>query len=179
MRSKFVGLFAALLLVAACETPTEETASTETGGEATTPTTTAPTTTEEMTTETPTPSAEGIVPGSQEDLVVNVGDRVFFDFDKAVLKPAAQRTLTRQAEWMKQHPNVTVTIEGHCDERGTREYNLALGERRATAAKNFLVALGISPSRISTISYGKERPAALGHNEAAWSQNRRSVSVVN
>ena len=184
MRIKFVGLFAALLLVAACETPPEDTA--ESGGEGTTtePTTAAPetTTTPEVTTTettTPTPEPAGIVPGSQEDLVVNVGDRIFFDFDKAVLKPAAQRTLTRQAEWMKQNSNVTITVEGHCDERGTREYNLALGERRATAVKNFLVALGVSPGRVATISYGKERPASLGHNEAAWSQNRRGVTVVN
>jgi peptidoglycan-associated lipoprotein len=183
MRIKFVSIFAALLLVAACETPPEETA--DSGGEGTTtePTTTAtdtttPTTTTTTTTET-TPEAAGIVPGSQEDLVVNVGDRIFFDFDKAVLKSAAQRTLTRQAEWMKQNSNVMVTVEGHADERGTREYNLALGERRATAVKNFLVALGVSPSRIATISYGKERPAALGHNDAAWSQNRRGVTVVN
>lgn len=181
MRIKFVSLFAALLLVAACETPPEETA--DSGGEGTTtaPTTTAPETTTSTTTTTTatTPEVAGIVPGSQEDLVVNVGDRIFFDFDKAVLKSAAQRTLTRQAEWMKQNSNVTVTVEGHADERGTREYNLALGERRATAVKNFLVALGVSPSRVATISYGKERPAALGHNDAAWSQNRRGVTVVN
>ena len=183
MRMKFVGLFAALLLVAACETPPEDTA--DSGGEGTTtePTTTETTTTPTTTTTTTEPTTtidpSTIVPGSQEDLVVNVGDRIFFDFDKAVLKSAAQRTLTRQAEWMKQHSNVTVTVEGHCDERGTREYNLALGERRATAVKNFLVALGVSPSRIATISYGKERPAALGHNEAAWSQNRRGTTVVN
>ena len=104
---------------------------------------------------------------------------MFFDFDKAVLRPEAQRTLERQAAWMKQNSRVSVTVEGHADERGTREYNLALGERRATAAKNFLVALGIDPGRISTLSYGKERPAALGHTEAAWAQNRRGVTTVN
>ena len=92
---------------------------------------------------------------------------------------AAEKTLKRQAAWMRQHSSVTITVEGHADERGTREYNLALSERRATSVKNFLVALGVSSSRIATISYGKERPDALGHTEAAWSQNRRGVSVVN
>ena len=118
-------------------------------------------------------------PGTQEDLVVNVGDRVFFGFDKSVIAAAAEKTLKRQAAWLKQFPTVSITVEGHCDERGTREYNLALGERRATAVKNFLVALGIDSSRIATISYGKERPDALGHNSAAWDQNRRGVTSVN
>ncbi len=177
MRIKFVSLFAALLLVAACETAPEESASTAGEG--------AATGTGSGTGVAAAPVAEadttqmGPAPGTQEDLVVNVGDRVFFDFDKSVLKPAAQRTLERQAAWLKQFPSAAITIEGHCDERGTREYNLALGERRANAAKNFLIALGVSPDRIDTISYGKERPAALGHNEAAWSQNRRAVSIVN
>jgi len=117
-------------------------------------------------------------PGTQEDLVVNVGDRVFFGFDKSDLSSEAQATLDRQAAWLKKYPGVKVTIEGHCDERGTREYNLALGERRATAAKNYLVAAGIPAGRISTISYGKERPAVVGSNEAAWAQNRRGVTVV-
>ena len=120
-----------------------------------------------------------VTPGSAQDFVQNVGDRVFFDFDKSVIKPEGRTTLQRQAEWLKKYPNVTVTIEGHCDERGTREYNLALGERRATAVRNALVALGIPASRTKTISYGKERPAVLGSNEAAWAQNRRGVTVLN
>ncbi len=119
------------------------------------------------------------VPGSAADFQQNVGDRVFFDFDKSVIKPEGQTTLQRQAEWLKKYPNVTVTVEGHCDERGTREYNLALGERRATAVRNALVALGIPAARMKTISYGKERPAVLGSNEAAWAQNRRGVTVIN
>jgi peptidoglycan-associated lipoprotein len=123
--------------------------------------------------------ASGIVPGSQEDLEINVGDRVFFAFDSAVLDQTAQQTLDRQALWLQQHPSLTVTIEGHADERGTREYNLALGERRATAVKNYLVAKGIDPQRILTISYGEERPVDPGHNEAAWALNRRAVTVVN
>jgi peptidoglycan-associated lipoprotein len=120
-----------------------------------------------------------IVPGSKEDFAQNVGDRVFFDTDKSSIKPEGQQTLQRQAEWLKRYPNVTVTVEGHCDDRGTREYNLALGERRATAVSRALVALGIQPNRVKTISYGKERPAVLGDNEAAWAQNRRGVTVIN
>ena len=117
-------------------------------------------------------------PGTQEDLVVNVGDRVFYAFDKSDLTPEARATLDRQAAWLKKYATVKVTVEGHCDERGTREYNLALGERRATAAKNYLVAAGITADRVKTVSYGKERPAVLGSNETAWAQNRRAVTVV-
>jgi peptidoglycan-associated lipoprotein len=124
-------------------------------------------------------TATTVTPGSSQDFVQNVGDRVFFDFDKSTIKAEGQTTLQRQAEWLKKYPNVTVTIEGHCDERGTREYNLALGERRATAVRNGLVSLGIPTARLKTISYGKERPAVLGSNEAAWAQNRRGVTVIN
>ena len=120
-----------------------------------------------------------VVPGSKEDFIQNVGDRVFFDFDKSVVKPEGQQTLQRQAEWLKRYPNVTVTIEGHTDERGTREYNLALGERRAEAVKNVLIALGIPAGRMTTISYGKERPAVPHSDESSYAQNRRGVTVVN
>jgi peptidoglycan-associated lipoprotein len=120
-----------------------------------------------------------VIPGSQQDLETSVGDRVFFAFDRSDITPEARETLERQADWLRRYPNVTVTIEGHCDERGTREYNLALGERRAQAAKNVLVASGIPASRISTISYGKERPAVVGSTEEAYAQNRRAVTVVN
>jgi peptidoglycan-associated lipoprotein len=116
--------------------------------------------------------------GSAEDFVVNVGDRVFYGFDKYNLGPKARQTLQRQAAWLKRYPSVVISVQGHCDERGTREYNLALGERRANSAKNYLVALGVNPNRIRTISYGKERPAVAGSNEAAWAQNRRSVTSV-
>jgi peptidoglycan-associated lipoprotein len=116
--------------------------------------------------------------GTQDDLVVNVGDQVFFGYDKYDISAVSNTTLERQAAWLKKYPSVTVAIEGHCDERGTREYNLALGERRANAVKDYLVALGVSANRISTISYGKERPVALGSSEAAWAQNRRGVTVV-
>ena len=119
------------------------------------------------------------MPGSQEDLEVSVGDRVLFDYDSSVLNPVATQTLDRQAAWLKQYPDVIVTVEGHADERGTREYNLALGDRRASAVKNYLVALQVSDDRILTLSYGEERPDDPGHDEAAWAQNRRAVTVVN
>ncbi len=124
-------------------------------------------------------SASRFGPGSQQDLAATAGDRIFFAFDSAEVTPEAQLILQRQAEWLKRYPNVTVTVEGHTDERGTREYNLALGERRAQAARNVLVALGISASRMSTISYGKERPEVPGSTEEAYAQNRRAVTVVN
>src|SRR5947207_12148319 len=109
-------------------------------------------------------------PGSQQDLAATAGDRIFFAYDRADISSESQQILQRQADWLKRFGNVAVTIEGHCDERGTREYNLALGERRATAAKNVLVALGIPASRVSTISYGKQRPAVPGASEEAWAQ---------
>ena len=125
------------------------------------------------------PSAvASIKAGSGRDFVVNVGDRVFFGYDKSNLSPDARSQLEKQAAWLKKFGSVSLTLEGHADERGTREYNLALGERRANSAKDFLVALGIAPNRIKVISYGKERPAALGQNEAAWRQNRRAVTIV-
>ena len=119
-----------------------------------------------------------IIPGSSQDLVVNVGDRVFYALNKSSLSSGARTTLEKQAAWLKRYGGVKITIEGHADERGTREYNLALGERRANSAKDFLVALGVSPNRVKTISYGKERPVALGHDESSWSQNRRGVTTV-
>lgn len=165
MRFKMLSVLAVVALVAACETAPESTGNTQsTGGASTT---------------APAPRATVQIPGgSQEDLVVNVGDRVFFAFDSSELSPEARATLEKQAAWMKKYGGVSVAVEGHADERGTREYNLALGERRANAAKDYLVALGVNPARVKTISYGKERPAAVGHNETAWAQNRRSVTVV-
>ena len=124
-------------------------------------------------------TGSGIVSGSQEDLIVNVGDRVFVGYDSSDLDSDALELLQDQVAWLKQNSDVTITIEGHCDERGTREYNLALGEKRAQAVKNYLIGLGINPDRVSTISYGKERPAVVGSNDGAWAQNRRSVTIVN
>ncbi|MGH7065469.1 MAG: peptidoglycan-associated lipoprotein Pal [Stellaceae bacterium] len=126
----------------------------------------------------PGAGAGAFAPGSQQDLAATAGDRVFFEFNRSDVSPEAQQILTRQADWLRHYPNVNVRIEGHCDERGTREYNLALGERRAQAAKNVLVAAGIPASRIGTISYGKERPIVVGSNEEAWAQNRVAITTV-
>jgi peptidoglycan-associated lipoprotein len=127
----------------------------------------------------PPPSGPGYAPGSQGDFLANtMSDRILFDTDRYNVDSQDQVVLQSQAQWLAQHPNARITIEGHADERGTRDYNLALGERRANAAKNYLASLGVSPTRMTTVSYGKERPEALGSNEAAWAQNRRAVSVV-
>jgi peptidoglycan-associated lipoprotein len=166
MRLKALSLLAAVSLLAACETAPD--AGTGTGGGGTTATTTAPAT-----------AQTGVRAGSQEDLRATAGDRVYFAYDKSDITPEARKILEAQAGWMQKNANVTVTIEGHCDERGTREYNLALGERRANAVKKVLIALGVPANRVSTISYGKERPAVVGSTEAAWAQNRRGVTTVN
>jgi len=153
---------AALLLLAACA----DQAATETrAGAAAVP-------------EPMAPAMAGTGITAQEDLVLHVGDRVFFDFDKSDLGPDAIETLNRQARWLSENRAITVTIEGHSDERGTRKYNLALGERRAAATKQYLESMGVDGGRIDTVSYGEERPAVLGSNEAAWAQNRRAVMVV-
>ena len=119
-----------------------------------------------------------VTPGSVADFRQNVGDRVFFDTDMSTVNDQGRQTLNRQAEWLKKYSNYQVTIEGHCDERGTREYNLALGERRANAARQYLIAQGIPAARLKTISYGKERPDPVGSDEAAWARNRRAVSAL-
>jgi peptidoglycan-associated lipoprotein len=107
-----------------------------------------------------------------------MSDRVFFDTDRFNIDAEDMAALQSQAQWLARYPNARITIEGHCDERGTRDYNLALGERRANAAKNYLASLGVNPMRMTTVSYGKERPDALGSNEGAWARNRRAVSIV-
>jgi len=161
MALRFVSVLAALLLLAACETSTQGSGGASgSGGSGAS-------------------SLPGPRTGSAEDFVVNVGDRVFFDFDKYNLKPQARDALQRQATWLQKFPSITVSVEGHADERGTREYNLALGERRANSVKNYLVALGVNPNRIKTISYGKERPVAVYNDISCWSQNRRAVTVLN
>ncbi|GAA3723682.1 peptidoglycan-associated lipoprotein Pal [Sphingomonas cynarae] len=120
-----------------------------------------------------------ITPGSNADFQRSVtSNTVLFGLDQYDIDPAARAILDNQAQWLARYPNVRITIEGHCDERGTREYNLALGDRRANAAKNYLAARGVAASRITTISYGSERPAATGSDDAAWAQNRRAVTVV-
>ncbi len=158
MKMKLFGAFAALALLAACSgTPAPKTASTGSGAVA---------------------APSGPVPGSEQDLVANVGDRVFYKFNASTLSSDAKATLDRQAGWLGKYPNVQVQIAGNCDDRGTEEYNLALGERRANAARDYLVAKGVAASRITTISYGKDRPVAMGDNEQAWAQNRNAITAV-
>jgi peptidoglycan-associated lipoprotein len=117
-------------------------------------------------------------PGSSQDFTVNVGDRIFFDTDSSAIRADAQATLARQAQWLNQYPQYAITIEGHADERGTREYNLALGARRAAATRDFLVGRGVAGNRIKTITYGKERPVAVCDDISCWSQNRRAVTAL-
>jgi peptidoglycan-associated lipoprotein len=159
MNIKTLGALAAVALLAACASKPAETNS-STGAAMT------------------APSAPTQIGGTQEDLVANVGDRVFYEFNQSVLSDEAQATLTKQANWLAKYPNVQVQLAGNCDERGTEEYNLALGNRRANAARDFLVAKGVSSARIATISYGKDRPVALGSNEQAWAQNRNAITAV-
>jgi peptidoglycan-associated lipoprotein len=126
-----------------------------------------------------TAMAGAAVPGSQQDFIVNVGDRVFFETDSSELTTQARATLDKQAQWLNQYNRYAFTIEGHADERGTREYNIALGARRAQTVREYLVSRGIMAQRMHTISYGKERPVAVCNDISCWSQNRRAVTVLN
>ena len=155
MNSKLLGALAAVALLAACADKKDAGASTGAGA-----------------------ATSGPVPGSQEDLVANVGDRVFFDFNLSTLKPDARSTLDRQSGWLSKYPQVNVQVSGNCDDRGTEEYNLALGQRRANSSRDYLVARGVAGSRVSTISYGKDRPTALGDSEQSWAQNRNTITSV-
>ena len=126
-----------------------------------------------------TAMAGAAVPGSQQDFIVNVGDRVFFESDLSELTPQARDTLDKQAQWLDQYNRYAFTIEGHADERGTREYNIALGARRAQTVREYLISRGVMAQRMHTISYGKERPVAVCNDISCWSQNRRAVTVLN
>ena len=176
-------LAATILLVAACETTVEEGKQTSGTGGATQEPQVAKSGQDKKTpmekAEIKTSMENRVVPGSQEDLVLKVGDQIQFDLDKSVIRADARQIVERWADWLQQYPAVIVTIEGHCDERGTREYNLGLGERRADAARKFLIALGVNGDRIGTISYGKERPLFVSSNEGCWAQNRRGMLLVN
>jgi peptidoglycan-associated lipoprotein len=156
MNIKILGTLAAVALLSACANHTT-TASTGSGAAAAT---------------------SGPAPGSEEDLVANVGDRVFFDFNQSNLRADAQSTLDRQSGWLAKYQQVNVQVAGNCDDRGTEEYNLALGQRRANASRDYLVARGVAGARISTISYGKDRPTAVGDDEQAWAQNRNTITSV-
>ncbi len=123
--------------------------------------------------------AGAATPGSAQDFTVNVGDRIFFDTDSSAIRADAQSTLSKQAQWLNKYGQYRITIEGHADERGTREYNIALGARRAAATRDFLIGQGVAGNRMKTISYGKERPVAVCDDISCWSQNRRAVTVLN
>jgi len=179
MRLKAFTAVAALLFIAACATAPEESGDASGSGGAAASTGSTQTARESTGSTQESMKSDSPKPGSYAELVANVGDRVLFEFDKFGLEAQARETLDRQAAWLKQYPSVTVRVEGHCDERGTREYNLALGQRRASAVRDYLVALGVSVSRVDVISYGKERPEVVGSNDAAWAQNRRGVTTIN
>jgi peptidoglycan-associated lipoprotein len=180
MSFKALSLLVATLFVAACATEPENSGATSGQGSSSSSANKAGTTSSQPQPQSVSSMSKpsGPAPGSVEDLVVNVGDRVFFDFDKSSVRPDAAEVLNRQAAWLRKFPNHVVVIEGHCDERGTREYNLALGDRRANAVREYLISVGVSTNRIETISYGKERPAVVGATGSAWAQNRRGVTIV-
>ena len=159
MNVKILGSLAAMALLAACTTPDATTGTTTGNGNI-------------------AGTTGSVTPGSQEDLVANVGDRVFFDYNRNGLLPEGRATLDRQAAWMGKYAQNNVQLAGNCDERGTEEYNIALGQRRASAARDYLVAKGVSSARITTISFGKDRPVALGSNEQAYGQNRNAITSI-
>jgi peptidoglycan-associated lipoprotein len=182
MRLKLIGIVGAVLLLSACDTPSQNSAASggmggAAGGAGAYGT--GPGTGVDSAGLNGDRNGGKAVPGSQQDLAQNVGDRVFFGYDQYELSSEARAVLDRQAQWLRQYANVTVTIEGHADERGTREYNLALGDRRASSVKKYLMARGIPEIRIATVSFGKERPAITGSGESSWAQNRRGVTMIN
>jgi peptidoglycan-associated lipoprotein len=169
-----LALVAALAFLSACETPKTQSADASGGGQVSA----APGPATQVQ-PAGTAAALGPVSTSQEYLDLNIGSEIRFDYDAYDLRPEARATVERWAQWMQQNPTVTVTVEGHCDERGTREYNLGLGERRTTSARNYLIALGIGANRVGTLSYGKERPICVGSTEECWGRNRRDSLRVN
>ena len=184
MTKRLLVLIAAIGLLAACETaPKDGGASSSDGAESSTA---ASTTTSSSSSSTTSSSSSDATSGSSSasaamspsEELTKIGDRVFFDYDSSALSDDAKATLSAQAAFLSANPAVKITVEGHCDERGTREYNLALGDRRATAARDYLVAQGVDAARIRTISYGKERPSFIGSNPYAYSKNRRAVSLI-
>ena len=173
MTKRFLVLFAAIGLLAACETAPKD------AGDAAGASGASSTTSSSDTSASASASSSGAAAAATPaEELASIGDRVFFDYDSSALGAEAKATLAAQAAFLAANPAVTITVEGHCDERGTREYNLALGERRATAARDYLVAQGVNAARIKTISYGKERPSFIGSNPYAYSKNRRAVSVI-
>ena len=173
MTKRFLVLIAAIGLLAACETAPKDAANAAGASGSSSSTSSS---TEASSSSSSSASSSAAATPAEE--LASIGDRVFFDYDSSALSAEAKATLSAQAAFLASNPSVTITVEGHCDERGTREYNLALGERRATAARDYLVAQGVNAARIKTISYGKERPSFIGSNPYAYSKNRRAVSVI-
>jgi peptidoglycan-associated lipoprotein len=184
MLHRLIALFAVAFFVAACETASQT--STDSAGD-TTASSTSSTASASGSSSTASTASSGSAPSgsaagsttSPADTLATIGNTVYFSYDSAALDGNSKGSLFRQAAFLNANPTLTVTIEGHCDERGTREYNLALGERRAAAARDYLLAQGVDPARIKVISYGKERPAMAGSNEESWAKNRRAATVLN
>ena len=184
MLQRLIALFAVAFFVAACETASQT--STDSAGDTTASSTSSTASASGSSSTASTASSGSASSGSAAgsttspaDTLATIGNTVYFSYDSAALDGNSKGSLFRQAAFLNANPTLTVTIEGHCDERGTREYNLALGERRAAAARDYLLAQGVDPARIKVISYGKERPAMAGSNEESWAKNRRSATVLN
>lgn len=180
MFQRLIALFAATFFLAACETASQ-TDTSSTGDSSASSTTASSTTSSSDSSSSSSASASAALTPKQqaEAALANVGNTVFFSYDSSELSSVGQGILARQAAFLKANPALTVTIEGHADERGTREYNLALGERRASASRDYLIAQGINAARVRTVSYGKERPAVAGSTKVAWAKNRRAATVIN
>ena len=170
MTNRFLILIAAIGLLAACETAPKD--SGDAAGSA------ASSSSSSTASSSSSASDSGAAEMTKAEELTSIGDTVFFDYDSSALSDEAKATLAAQAAFLAANPSITIVVEGHCDERGTREYNLALGERRASAARDYLVAQGVNAARVKTISYGKERPSFIGSNPYAYSKNRRSVSII-
>ena len=185
MIQRLLTLFAAAALLAACETASE--VASDASGSAAASASGAASASASSSTDSASSASDSASSASSsaaaeptaEEKLAQIGTAVYFDFDSSVLSSAAQATLDRQAAFLASEPSTRIIIEGHADERGTREYNLALGERRASVARDYLVAKGVDAARIRTVSYGKERPAVVGSNKTAWAKNRRAVTVLN
>jgi peptidoglycan-associated lipoprotein len=184
MLQRLIALFAVAFFVAACETASQT--STDSAGDTTASSTSSTASASGSSSTASTASSGSASSGSAAgsttspaDTLATIGNTVYFSYDSAALDGNSKGSLFRQAAFLNANPTLTVTIEGHCDERGTREYNLALGERRAAAARDYLLAQGVNPARIKVISYGKERPAMAGSNEGSWAKNRRAATVLN
>ena len=178
MINRIFALFAIVAFLAACETAPKDAGDAGGSGASGSSDTSSSSSSSSSASGGSTSSSSGSSTMTKDEELVSIGNKVYFDFDSSALSADAKSTLNAQAAFLRSNPSVRITVEGHADERGTREYNLALGDRRASAARDFLVAQGIDGARIKTISYGKERPEMVGSNDEAWAKNRRSVSII-